>query len=507
MTVDGKELTAAVRERFRRWRWYPETFVREELGAEPDAWQLEVLRLFPHHNRIAMKACKGPGKTATLAWLILNFLATRPQCRIGALSITGANLYSNLWPELSLWMGKSRWLSATFRITDRAIEHRDPRWAKTWWCQARTFQQSADKEQQALALAGLHADYAMAVLDESGGIPQPVMVTAEQVLASGVETKVVQSGNPTHTSGPLYTACTSQRHLWQVVTITGDPADPKRSPRISLQHAQEQIDLYGRDNPWVMVNILGQFPPASINALLGAEDVEAAMKRHYRPDQFDWAQKRIGVDVARFGDDRTVLFPRQGLVAWRPVIMRAVRTTEIATRIMRSEQLWQRSGSSDILIMIDDTGHWGHGAVDILVTAGKPVLPITASSPSTNKKYKTVRDELWLNMADWVKRGGALPMIPEMVRELTEPTYTFVGGKFVVEDKDQLKARLGQSPDLADALAQTFAIPDAPADVMRRLTDRSRASTSYDPYEVAAESYGRGEGVGRAMTDFDPFER
>ncbi len=61
----------AIREKFRRWRWHPETFVREELHAEPDAWQLEVLQLFPHHERIAMKACKGPGKTTVLAWLIL----------------------------------------------------------------------------------------------------------------------------------------------------------------------------------------------------------------------------------------------------------------------------------------------------------------------------------------------------------------------------------------------------------------------------------------------------
>ena len=246
MTSDDlvAQKTKAAKETLRRWRWHPETMVREQFGVEPDDWQLEVLRLFPHNQRIAMKACKGPGKTATLAWLIWNFLATRPCCRIGALSVTGANLHSNLWPELALWQSKSPFLLRTFRMTSADITHTDPRFTKIWWCQARTYQQSADKEAQALALAGLHADYAMAVLDESGGIPQPVMVTAEQVLASGIECKVVQSGNPTHTTGPLYTACTSQRHLWKVVTITGDPDDPRRSPRISKQHAQEQIDLY-----------------------------------------------------------------------------------------------------------------------------------------------------------------------------------------------------------------------------------------------------------------------
>jgi hypothetical protein len=101
------------------------------------------------------------------------------------------------------------------------------------------------------------------------------------------------------------------------VTITGDPDDPKRSPNISLDYARQQIASYGRENPWVMVNVLGQFPPSSINALLGVEDVEAAMKRHLLRHQYDWAQKRLGIDVARFGDDRTIIFPRQGLASFR----------------------------------------------------------------------------------------------------------------------------------------------------------------------------------------------
>ena len=68
-----------------------------------------------------------------------------------------------------------------------------------------------------------------------------------------------------------------------------------------------------------------------------------------------------------------------------------------------------------------------------------------------------------MKMAEWVKNGGALPNIPELVSELTTPTYTFTNGKFVLEEKDQIKIRLGRSPDLADALALTFAIVDMPS--------------------------------------------
>jgi len=488
------DLERDAKETLERWRWHPEAMVREEFGAEPDAWQLEVLQAFPHEDRIAMKACKGPGKTAVLAWLIHNFMATRPHPKIGATSITGENLSSALWPELDLWRGKSPFLTATFNWTKTRLEHKA--FGSTWFTVARTWARSASPEQQKDALAGIHGDYCMFVLDESGGIPQAVMVTAEAVLASGIETKVVQAGNPTHTEGPLYRACNEDRKLWFVVTITGDPLDPKRSPRISIQWAQEQIDAYGRDNPWVMVNVLGLFPPTSINALLGHEEVMAAMRRHLRSDAYDWAQKRLGVDVARFGDDRTVIFPRQGLAAFKPIIMRNARTTEIAARVMIAKRRW---GSE--LELIDDTGHWGHGVIDNLVTAGIPAIGINFAGKALNPRYKNRRCEMWLKGAEAIRTGAALPNIPDMVAELTTPTYTFVNGVFVLEEKDQIKERLGRSPDLADAYFLTYSLEDMPGEVIEKLKGRNTATHDFDPYTTPATA----EALGRAERDFDPF--
>lgn len=487
------DLERDAKETLERWRWHPEAMVREEYGIEPDAWQLEVLRAFPHHNRIAMKACKGPGKTAVEAWLVNNFLATRREPKIGATSITGDNLSTNLWSEIALWIGRSPFMRATFKWTRTRVEHKA--FGPTWFAVARTWPKSASAEEQSNALAGIHGDYCMFVLDESGGIPQAVMVTAEAVLASGIETKVVQAGNPTHTSGPLYVACTSQKHLWFVVTITGDPADPRRSPRISMEWAQQQIDSYGRDNPWVVVNVLGQFPPASINALLGVEEVERAMSRHLRSDAYDWAQKRLGVDVARFGDDRTVIFPRQGLASFRPIVLRNERTTNIAARVMVAKKRW---GSE--LELVDDTGHWGHGVIDNLITAGIPAIGINYAGKALNPRYRNRRAEMWIKGAEAIRGGAALPNIPEMVGELTEPTYTFVNGTFLLEEKDQIKARLGRSPDLADAYFLTYALEDMPGDVIERLQGRATAKRDADPYELPDTA-----AIARAERDRDPF--
>lgn len=486
-----------------RWREDPAAMVREEFRAEPDPWQEEALRYFPKSPRMAFKACKGPGKTAVLAWLILNFLATRPHPRIAATSITEANIDANLWPELAHWMSRSPFMSATFTWTKSAVVHKA--YSATWWCQKRTWPKSADPAAQANALAGLHAPYVMAVMDESGGIPMGVAATVEAIFASAIEAHFLQAGNPEKLEGPLYAACTTQRHLWRVLTITGDPANPKAwvhhgrakqqvaaggiSP---LAWAQQQIDTYGRDNPWVLVNVLGEFPPSSINALLGAEEVEAAMHRTVPSSAYDWAQKRIGIDVARFGDDRTVAFPRQGIAAFRPLILRNMRTTGIAARAAQAINTW--GAGEEVLTFVDDTGHWGHGVIDNLITAGYPVIPVIYSDPAIDPRYRNVRAEMWMLGSEWVKAGGCLPYIPEMIGELITPTYSFVNGKFLIEPKEMVKARLGRSPDLADGLFQTFALPDMPNNTMQRLRGRQTTRHDADPFEA-----------GHAESDFDPL--
>jgi hypothetical protein len=114
---------------------------------------------------------------------------------------------------------------------------------------------------------------------------------------------------------------------------------------------------------------------------------------------------------------------------------------------------------------------------------GYSPIDVQFAAPAMDNRYKNRRAEIWFGMSEWIKRGGALPNLPEMVAELTTPTYTFNGGKFQLEDKDQVKQRLGRSPDLADALALTFGMPDMPA----------------------ALASGLHQGVGRALVDFDPY--
>lgn len=476
--------------RIKSWRADPVQMVRDVFGAEPDLWQAEALMAFasndPIKRRIAMQACAGPGKSTVLAWCAWNFLvcyADRSRHPNGAaVSITGENLQNGLWKELAVWRSRAPFLQREFDMTSERISSREH--PKTWYFAARSYSKAADADAQGRTLSGLHAPFILYLLDETGDMNPAVLRSAEQGLGNCEWGKIVMAGNTTSQNGALYLAASSQRHLWHLISITADPDAENRTPRVSKEWAQQQIDLYGRENPWVMAYILGKYPPGGLNTLLTADEVNGALGKHLREDEYATSQKRLGIDVARFGDDRTVIFPRQGLAAFMPVEMRNARTNEIAARVATAKARW---GSE--MEFIDATGGWAGGVEDQCLLAGFPLHAVQFGGKPTDPRYFNKRSELHFLAAEWVKRGGALPNLPELTREATAPTYWFDKGKLRVEEKDQIKQRLGNSPDLWDALITTFAIPDMPANVhelfgMKR--PQAHAVTEYDPFAMAS---------------------
>jgi hypothetical protein len=471
----------------RRWGDDPVAFVVEVLGATPDSWQVEVLRAVRVNARVALKACKGPGKTTLLAWVVWWFLVTRPHPKVVATSVTEDNLRDNLWAELSKWQQQSLFLQAMFRWTAtrvQSVEH-----PETWWASARSWSKGSDPTQQANTLAGIHADNVLFVLDEAGGIPDAVAAAAEGGLANaseaeGREAKLIIAGNPTHLEGPLYRACTSERALWWVKEITGDPDDPQRAPRISVEWARAQIAKYGRDNPFVLVNVFGKFPPTSSTALLGPDDVSASMARAVTEQAVRQEVKILGVDVARFGDDRTVIVLRQGKCVLQPLVLRNQDTMSVAGQV----SLLATKHRPDAIFV--DQATFGAGVVDRLNQLGFECIGVDFGGKSLSAKYHNKRAEMWFGMAEWVKAGGALPSIPELVTELTTPQYKFSAeNRLQLEKKQEIKKRTGVSPDIADAIALTFAFPVAPRE-MRDLAAASRfvgKKTDYDPFTRAED--------------------
>jgi phage terminase large subunit len=474
--------------KIKRWRENPLLFATECLGLNLDKWQEEALEALGGptnpRRRVAMKACTGPGKSFALAiggWHRLACFAEKGEHPKGA-AISGEgrdNLKDNLWAELSKIQQRSEFLKAAFTWTKERIYANDH--PETWFLSARSYAKDADSEAIGRSLSGLHSAFPFILLDEIGDMPTAVGQKSTQIFTGGVrDALIMAAGNPTSTTGLLYQIATADLAMWKLITITADPDDPKRTPRVDPEHAREQIERYGKDNPWVMATILGLFPPGGINSLMSVEDVNAAMNRSYPPDEYQNSQFRLGVDVARFGNDRTVIFPRQGLASFDPIILRNMRSNEIAARVMNEKH--HRNSEAEF---IDGTGGYGSGVIDSMIQGGASPFEINFASKALSADYYNRRAEMWFKMAEWVKRG-VLPKNPDLVKELTAPTYSFQNGQFKLEEKDQIKKRLGFSPDLADALALTFALPDMP----------SRTS-------VAGVHFSQHHG--KALYEYDPF--
>lgn len=460
--------TAKQLEAMRKIRGYRQdigAFVKEEFQVEPDAWQYRGLRAVADGNqkilRLSLQACAGPGKSALLSWAGWWFLATQGEVgshpKGAALSITNDNLKDNLWSELSKWQQRSKICTDIFQWTQSRIFAKDH--PETWFLSARSFSKKSNSEEQGRVLSGVHSKYVLFLIDESGDIPPVIMKSVDQAFSTAdkVMGRVIQAGNPTSTTGMLHAAQSTLANLWQVIRITGDPDDPERSPRIDIDWARKQIEQYGRNDPWVQSYILGRFPDSGINTLLTVDEVEDAMSRHLQITDYDFAQKRLGVDVARFGDDSTIIFPRQGLRAFNFVEMRGAASPEVAARIALAKARWNSE-----MEFIDDTGGFGSGVIDSLIQGGHAPLGIHFASKATDPRYFNKRSEMIFEAAQWIKRGGALPHNVQLKKELTTPTYSYKNGKFIVEPKDRIKERLGFSPDISDALALTFAIPELP---------------------------------------------
>jgi phage terminase large subunit len=479
----------AAKQRIKSWRENPLKFAVDNFGVNLDPWQEQVLSsiggVSNPRRRVVMKACTGPGKSAVLAWAgwhrLVCFADRGEHPKGAALSGEGRdNLRDNLWAELSKWQARSEFLKAAFTWSQERVFANDHK--ETWFLSARSYPKDADQEAIGRSLSGLHSKYPFVLLDETGAMPVTVGQKAEQIFTGGVcDGLVIQAGNPTSTDGLLYNSCVNANSTTVVITITADPDDPKRTSRVDIEHAREQIRRHGKDNPWVMATILGQFPKSGFNTLLGLDEVTQAMGRHMTDDKFDFSQKRLGVDCARFGDDRTIIFPRQGLVAFKPVEMRGARSNEIAARVALAKSRWQSE-----LEFVDDTGGYGSGVVDSLIQAGHTPMSVNFSSRASDTRYFNKRSEMWFLMAEWIKRGGKLPHVPELVSELTVPQYSFQNGKFRLEEKDQIKERLGRSPDYADALALTFAMADMPKSMTAihpSLAKPQHAATEWDPFK------------------------
>lgn len=437
----------------------PVGYVRDVLQAEPDVWQVDALEAVRDNKRVAGASGHGIGKTAFVAWIIHWFMATRPNPQVVVTANTKNQLDSKTWRELAKWNQKARnghW----FEVKATRMELKDS--PETWFASAIPW-----TEHNSESFAGTHEEHVLIVFDEASAIADVIWDVVEGAMTTA-GARWVALGNPTRNTGRFRECWGRFRHRWHTMQI-----DSRTAKMADKTQINEWIADYGEDSDFVRVRVKGEFPKSSSAQLISTALVDAAVE--YKAVGYEKLPLIIGVDVARFGDDQTVICARRGRKVYPLSKFRELDTMQVAGQVAAVIKSMKPA-----LVNID-IGAMGAGVVDRLREQGFEVRGINFGGEPTDKiKYANKRAEMWGEMAAWLKEGGDIPDDYELKQDLIGPEYSYTSSQqLLLEKKENMKRRGLPSPDTADAFALTFAAP---------VTD-TQAYTDLQPMEPNSDGF------------------
>lgn len=395
--------------------------------------------------QIAVASGHGIGKSALVSWLILWALSTMPHCKGIVTANTESQLKSKTWAELSKWHRLSI-VKDLFTVTKTAIYSSDSSAENTWRIDA-----IAWSEHRPEAFAGLHNqnNRILIIFDEASAIPACIWEVAEGALTDeNTQILFFAFGNPTRPDGRFFECFGKYRHRWNTRKI-----DSRTVSITNKEQINKWVADYGLESDFVKVRVLGEFPSGADDSLIKLDTVKQAEKRCIINDMYREAPKVLGVDVARFGSDKTVIAFRQGLKLHKIEKYSELDTMQTADRVIKAIMQYEPEA------VFIDVGGVGAGVYDYLRSIGYNVTSVDFGGKSSEpNKYFNKRSEMWCKMADWLESADIVED-DDLRADLIAPSYYFKGdnGQILLERKQDIKKRGLASPDSADAIALTFA--------------------------------------------------
>lgn len=452
----------------------------------PREWQADVMEDIREHLsnpstrftpcRIAVASGHGIGKSALIAMLAKWGLDTCEDTRIVVTANTEGQLLTKTMPEILKWSNLSitaNWFKPTATALASTVAGHDRSWrldAIPW------------SENNTEAFAGLHNKLKRIILifDEASKIASKVWEVALGALTDeNTEIIFVAFGNPTLNTGAFRECFGRHRALWKTRQI-----DSRTVEGVNRQYLDELVTTYGEDSDIVRVRVRGQFPSASSMQFIASDVVSQARKRIVPIEHAEPVV--MGVDVARFGDDSSTIYFRQGRDARS---LAPIRLSQVDTMQLASKVALEARHSRAALVCVDEGGI-GAGVVDRLRQMGVPVVgvqfgakPLNAVRMSNGVKAANRRAEMWAIMREWLD-GGAIPDDQVLHDDLVGVEYSFnARDEIQLERKEHMKKRGLASPDDGDGLALTFAVPVLPSfedeDESRDVKTRANPVTGY----------------------------
>ncbi len=448
-------------------------------GKAPEQWQREVLRAIrdglplSKAIRIAVASGHGVGKTALVSWIVLWAMSTCTDCRGILTASNEAQLATRNRAELRKWFRLFRG-RVFFDLTATALISSDPAHEQTWRLDLLPWNPHRPE-----AFAGLHNQgrRVLVIMDEASSIEPIIWQTIEPVMTD-INTEIIWCafGNALHNTGPFRECFGRFAHRWQrwhIDARTVGIADQEQIKAWAEDHAE--------DSYFFMTRVRGQFPTASALQFISTDLVEAAMTREivFNPRE----PMVLGVDVARFGDDCSVIYPRRGLDARSilPMVYQGISTDRLEDKIL------EFCSQQRVEVIFIDGGGIGGAVVDHLRRHNLPVEDIQFGGRADRGdqiKYANKRAEMWGLLRDGL-RYLAIPPSNELRDQLISPEFDYnLRGEIQLERKSDMKKRGLASPDIADALALTYARPVFPRDDIDWLnTKPAEAIHEYNPFD------------------------
>jgi hypothetical protein len=301
------------------------------------------------------------------------------------------------------------------------------------------------------ALQGFHSPNMLFLVDEASGVDDIIFEVGEGAMSTE-GAKTVMTGNPTRTSGYFYEAFNKMRDSFYTMKVASQD-----STQVGPKFIEDMKIKYGEDSNIFRVRVLGEWPEADDDVVIPLHLLQSAAEREQVPAETTpvvW-----GLDVARFGTDKSALCKRKGNVVTEPIKSWRNKDLMEMCGIILNEYETTTWADRPTEILIDSIG-LGAGVVDRLTELDLPVRGINvAESASMGERYGRLRDELWFLGKEWFEmRDCTIPLQEELIEDLSKPRFSFLSnGKLKVEGKDEMKRRGLNSPDLADAFCLTFA--------------------------------------------------
>lgn len=474
--IDSAWLTEFLNESIPIWQKDPNAYFHEVLNFNPDDWQAKAADDLANYPRISIKSGQGVGKTGLEAAVALWFLTCFPFPRVVATAPTKQQLHDVLWAEIAKWMSQSPLLKELLVWSKTYVRMRG--YEERWFAVARTATHPENMQ-------GFHEENMLFIVDEASGVSDPIMEAIRGTL-TGSNNKLLMCGNPTKASGTFFDSFNRDRTQFRNFTVSS--ADSQRTNKESIESL---VNKYGWDSNVVRVRVRGLFPTQEDDVFIGISLLEQCSSKLYElPGDKRSNIVIIGCDVARYGDDETVIYLNdrgilhmvrnyrgQNLMWTAGELVSVYREFIVAEQNRENEARRNHEEyhaySGQIYVQLDDTG-LGGGVTDRLREVKKEqrlsrmaIVPINAAekietdTPAgklSAQRYNDLTTDMWASLRDHLRNKDIVVEDNDVAfAQISGRKYSMASnGRLAIEPKKDMKKRGLDSPDRGDAIAMAL---------------------------------------------------